>query len=247
MRLLKNLYQVAGCMYGVHENVYAVRTRDGIVLIDSGFDGRTLRIVEKNLKYWGLDRQRIMKVLLTHAHCEHSGNAFRLEERGAAVYIHEAEREALLTGNDRVAAYRFPGAGPYHTVQNCAAIRGGEQIEAGEYLFEAVYAPGHSDGSVIYRTRMEGKVVMFTGDTVLADKLCQESMVGWTGGVDYDEAVYMESLRRLADLEADVVLPGHGEVCMKDGGRLLNGAFLRARLLLTTQPHTAAFADSMFR
>lgn len=234
-------------MYGVHENVYAVHTKEGIVLVDSGFDERTLRVVEKNLEYWGLGQEKITAVLLTHAHYEHSGNCSRLEENGASIYIHAAEKETLQKGDDRTAAYRFFGAKLYQTVKDCIAVEDGERISIGEYVFEVIHVPGHSDGSVIYRTRMEDKVVLFTGDTVLADKLCQESMVGWTGGVDYDEETYVESLRRLACLEADVVLPGHGEVCMRDGGRLLNGAFLRARLLLTTQPHTAAFAESMSR
>ncbi len=247
MRLLRNLYQLAGCMYGVHENVYAVQTQEGIVLIDSGLDEQAFHVIKKVLGYWGLDRYKITKVLLTHAHYEHSGNCYRLEEEGAEICVHAAEKEAVLTGDDRVAAYGFPGAKPYRAVKDCTAVQDGEQIRAGEYSFEVIHVPGHSDGSVLYRTRMDNKIVMFTGDTVLADKLCQESMVGWTGGVDYNEAEYMESLRRLAQLEADVVLPGHGEVCMKDGGRLFNGAFLRARLLLATQPHTPVFADSMSR
>lgn len=110
-----------------------------------------------------------------------------------------------------------------------------------------IHVPGHSDGSVIYKLEMEGKVILFTGDTVLADKLCQESMVGWTGGIDYDEYKYIKSLEKLAAMDADIVLPGHGEVCMKDGGRLLNGVYLRARLLLTTQPHVTIHTDSLFR
>lgn len=234
-------------MYGVHENVYAVQAQDGIVLIDSGMDRKTYKVIEKNFGYWGLDFGKVKKVLLTHAHCEHSGNSFLFEESGAEIYIHEAEKEAVENGDDRVAGYRFPFGEPYRAVGECTAVKDGEKIKAGEYSFEVIHVPGHSDGSAVYRVEMEGRAVMFTGDTVLADKLCQESMVGWTGGVDYDESKYIESLARLAEMEADVVLPGHGEVCMKDGGRLLNGAFLKARLLLLTQPHMAIPVDSVSR
>ena len=247
MRLLKNLYQVAGCMYGVHENVYAVQTEEGIVLIDTGLNTKTFEVICRNLKYWGLDQQRVSKVLLTHAHYEHSGNCFRFVSEGADIYIHAAEAEAIRKGDDRIAEYRFFGSEPYQPVQDCIAVNNGDRIEAGEYTFEVIHAPGHSEGSVIYKLTTEGKTILFTGDTVLADKLCRESMVGWTGGADYDEHKYMESLIQLADMDADVVLPGHGEVCMKDGGRLLNGAFLRARLLLVTQPHVTLHTNSMFR
>ena len=247
MRLLKDLYQVAGCMYGVHENIYAIRTEEGIVLIDTGLHRETYYVIRRNLSYWGLDQQRIHKVLLTHCHYEHSGNCYRFEAEKADIYIHAAESEAIRKGSDRIAEYRFFGCEPYQPVQTCISVNDGEHIKAGEYDFEVLHTPGHSAGSGIYKLHMEDKTVLFTGDTVLADKLCREGMVGWTGGTDYEEHQYMDSLKRLADMEADVVLPGHGEVCMKDGGRLLNGTFLRARLLFTTQPHVNINTASMFR
>ena len=234
-------------MYGVHENVYAVETEEGIVIIDTGFNMETYEVILRNLRYWGLDPKRINKILLTHCHYEHSGNCFRFAEEKADIYIHASEADALRKGNDRIAEFRFYGCEPYHPVQDCISVIDGEHIEAGGCDFEVLHTQGHSDGSVIYKLRMDDKTILFTGDTVLADKLCQEGMVGWTGGADYDESKYIASLKMLADMDADVVLPGHGEVCMKDGGRLLNGTFLRARLLLTTHPHMNMNADSMFR
>lgn len=234
-------------MYGVHENVYAVQTGDGVVLIDTGMDKKSYDVICRNLKYWGMEKQKINKILLTHAHYEHAGNCSRFKAGNIDIYIHEAEAEAVKRGGDRIAEYRFLGCEPLQAVPVCTAVGDGERIAAGEFLFEVIHVPGHSDGSVIYKLEMEGKVILFTGDTVLADKLCQESMVGWTGGIDYDEYKYIKSLEKLAAMDADIVLPGHGEVCMKDGGRLLNGVYLRARLLLTTQPHVTIHTDSLFR
>lgn len=239
MRLLENIYQFTGCMYGSHQNVYGIDTTEGVVLIDTGLNRADYEIIHRSLAYWGLAEKKITKVLLTHAHREHSGNAALFAQEGAQIYIHASEAEAIETGNDQVASYRFINEPEFSTVRECVRITDGDEITAGDCRFQVLHTPGHSAGSVIYALETGGGRILFTGDTVLADKLCIESRVGWTGGVDYDEEQYVNTLKRLATAEADadVVLSGHGEICMKDGGRLMNGAFLRARLLLTTQPH----------
>ena len=48
-------------MYGVHENVYAVQTGDGVVLIDTGMDKKSYDVICRNLKYWGMEKQKINK------------------------------------------------------------------------------------------------------------------------------------------------------------------------------------------
>ena len=246
MRLLKNVYRVCGPMYGSHQNVYAVRSDSGLVLIDTGMGG-DYEIVQKQLQYWELDHLPIRRVLLTHAHCEHSGLAWRYQEQGARIAAHEVEAQAVETGNDRTATYAFLHYGKYQTCPVVDHLQDGDQIEEDGLVFTAIHAPGHSDGSLVYRLETEGQVVLFTGDTVLADMLCRESRLGWTGGVDYDQDTYVQTLERLSHLAGDVVLPGHGEICMKDGNLLLAGAFLRARLQLTTQPVMKIETESFWR
>ena len=134
MRLLKDLYQVAGCMYGVHENIYAIRTEEGIVLIDTGLHRETYYVIRRNLSYWGLDQQRIHKVLLTHCHYEHSGNCYRFEAEKADIYIHAAESEAIRKGSDRIAEYRFFGCEPYQPVQTCISVNDGVNMILRYYI-----------------------------------------------------------------------------------------------------------------
>lgn len=247
MRLSKNIYQVSGCMYGVHQNVYAVDAGTEIVLIDSGKDAADYEVIQRNLKYWQLDKKPITKLLLTHAHCEHSGNAARFEESGTVVFGHTLCAEAVETGNDRTAAYAFFDYPEYRVCKNVQPVEDGDVILAGELTFEVIHVPGHSDDSVVYKLWINGTVALFTGDTVLHDKLCQESWLGWTGAVDYDQNAYVKSLIRMSEIQADIILPGHGETCLTEGNRMLVGAFLRARLLLTTQPVTDVKSENMFR
>lgn len=247
MRLLKNIYQVAGCMYGVHQNVYAVDAGTEVVLIDSGKDAADYEVIQRNLKYWKLDKKPVTKLLLTHAHCEHSGNAADFESAGVTIIGHPLCAEAVKTGNDRTAAYAFMDFTQYKVCRKVRSVEEGDVITAGNLYFTVFHVPGHSDDSVIYQLNTDDMTVLFPGDTVLHDKLCQESRLGWTGAVDYNQELYVKSLMRLSEMQADVVLPGHGEACLTEGSRMLVGAFLRARLLLTTQPVTTVLSENMFR
>jgi glyoxylase-like metal-dependent hydrolase (beta-lactamase superfamily II) len=73
---------------------------------------------------------------------------------------------------------------------------GGEQVGP----FQAIATPGHSDDHVAL---LFGRVA-FTGDTVLG---AGSVFVGSSGG---SMALYLESLRRLRQLDLEAICPGHG-------------------------------------
>lgn len=247
MRLFKNLYLVCGCMYGIHQNVYAFDSGEEVVLIDSGMGEEDYNTIIKNLKYWKLDSKPIKKILFTHAHCEHSGNASKFEQDGVSLYGHPLCAEALKTGNDRTAGYAFIDYGLFPKCNHVSPVIDGDVIESGSYKFTVIETPGHSDDSLVYSLNLDGRTILFTGDTLLCDKLNTESMLGWTGAVDYNQDIYVNSLIRLSEMKADTILPGHGEICLDEGYRMLIGGYLRARLLLVTQPATYLKVDEMFR
>lgn len=247
MRLLRNVYQIAGPMYAVHQNVYAVKDGDSIIIIDTGKDEREFQVAQQNLKYWELDKYPISHVLLTHAHFEHSANAHRYYESGAQIVAHEIDAEGVEKGNDCTAAYAFTDCNKYVPCKVDLKVKDGDIIKTKSLEFEVIHVPGHSGGSVFYKLVSENKKILFTGDTVLTEKLCRESALGWTGGVDYNQNTYFQSLTKISTMTADVVLPGHGEVCMRDAGELMNGAYLKARLLLMTKPSLNLMNENLFR
>lgn len=236
MRLLRDLYQVCGPMYGSQRNIYAVRDGSQVVLVDAGMGDGDYNIVRRVLGEWGLLENELSHVLLTHAHYEHSANAHRFREGGAKVAIHEAEAGGIESGDDRTAFFAFLNDGPFTPCKADIRLVDGAVVRAGALCFEVIHTPGHSGGSVIYRLALEGKTVLFSGDTVLTGKLCQRSALGWTGGADFDREQYIGSLERISTLRADVLLPGHGEVCLRSADNLLVGAYLEARLLFRAGP-----------
>ena len=248
MKLTDSIYHVCGGMYASHQNVYAIDAGDEIVLIDSGKNRNDLSIIRKNLSYWGLDQKPVKAVLLTHAHVEHSGNCAELERNGAEIYGHHLCKEAVETGNDRTAVYAFPECGGFFdTCTNVKTVSEGEQLTFGNIVFSVLEMPGHTDDSVIYSAVIDGKQIMFTGDVLYGQRLNSLSMIGWTGSPDFNTKKLMESLKRLSYMYADIILPGHGDICLREGFRMLPGAYLRARLQIVTQPSLDLGTDDLFR
>jgi len=53
----------------------------------------------------------------------------------------------------------------------------------------------------------EGKKMVVSGD-VIGTLLVGE--FGWSGSIDFNREVYLQSLKRFAKVESDIMLPGHG-------------------------------------
>jgi glyoxylase-like metal-dependent hydrolase (beta-lactamase superfamily II) len=85
-----------------------------------------------------------------------------------------------------------------------------------------VHTPGHSPGSICLSLVTDGRTVLFCGDTI---QFCPVAgHVGWISllnapGTSLD--AYRASVRRLADLSVDVLLPGHRLFAMSDGQRVI--------------------------
>jgi glyoxylase-like metal-dependent hydrolase (beta-lactamase superfamily II) len=84
--------------------------------------------------------------------------------------------------------------------------------------FEAIATPGHSDDHVCL---LYGRVC-FSGDTVLGEG---SVFVGSNGG---SMALYLDSLRRLLELDLDAICPGHGPFVWDPHARI--EAYLAHRL-----------------
>jgi glyoxylase-like metal-dependent hydrolase (beta-lactamase superfamily II) len=84
--------------------------------------------------------------------------------------------------------------------------RGGERVGP----FEAIATPGHSPDHV---SLLFGRV-LFSGDMVLG-----EGSV-FVGGGDGSMAAYLDSLRRLLELDLDAICPGHGPVVWEPRAKL---------------------------
>jgi glyoxylase-like metal-dependent hydrolase (beta-lactamase superfamily II) len=74
----------------------------------------------------------------------------------------------------------------------------------GDKTFRVILTPGHSPGSIcLYWPE---KKVLFTGDVVFSQSIGRTDLPGGSG------KQLKESISRLAELDVEVLCPGHGDV-----------------------------------
>ena len=174
------------------------------VLVDAGGFGLRAPLAQA-LAERGLGPGDVTDVLLTHVHYDHAVNALLFPR--AAVWISAAD---LAWARDR-----SPGFDPVPELY-AAALDGDprtRRVEGDGPVFagvDAIAAPGHTPGSVVYRVATAGgQDVLFAGDAV---KNRAELL---SGEVDLteDRAASEASVRMVRDLwEATpgaVLVPGH--------------------------------------
>ena len=199
-------------------NSYLVEGERDVAVIDAGMGFANFKDLADSLS----DRDPI--VLLTHAHWDHVGDAWRYER----VYVHELEADDLRTGTSNRQLRRwfddrhlFGVEYPPETDPETRCIPGveatghlneGDQFDLGGRTLEVIYTPGHSIGSVSFIDREHRSV--FTGDAVYGGTL----LINFDGT---DAEAYRETFRKLAALagELDHVYGAHMDAPM-DGALL---------------------------
>jgi metallo-beta-lactamase class B len=216
MQILKDLFQVGGDLNGVtwagvdagyeDGNSYVLRRPDGLILFDCGC-GDTLDQIFANMAYWDLDPADIRYCILTHPHFDHAAGAHLLKKRGISIVAHEETANAIAAGDERCCGYLY-----HKTFTPCEAdwvVTDGETIEVLGLEIEVLHLPGHSMGCTGFLFNHEDRRILISGDvigTLLAGDF------GWSGSIDFDRRVYLETLKRLARIDTDMMLPGHGMI-----------------------------------
>ncbi len=176
-------------------SVYLVDGGGPMVLIDAGA-GESYELIVDNIKSLGLAPEKLQAVIATHGHIDHIGGLYQFRrELGVRVIAHELDRRAIETGAGSGAEYYGVA---YQPCPVDAVVREGEEeLECGRLRLKILHIPGHTPGSIaVYFDR--GKRVLFGQDV---------HGPYFLPGSDTSQA--RKSLRRLADLEADVLCEGH--------------------------------------
>jgi hydroxyacylglutathione hydrolase len=176
------------------------------VLIDAG------RRWDKRRIFAELEGREISELALTHVHPDHQGCAKAVcEARGVPLACHEDDVDAM-EGRRPVAASPKPTAqlfgklwtGPPHKVDR--VLHEGDEVAG----FRVVHAPGHAPGEVIFfrdsdRVAICGDVIRNITYVSLRTRLAEPP-----GDLTPDPAENRRSIRKLAELNPSLILPGHG-------------------------------------
>lgn len=213
--------------------VYALECRDGLVLIDAGWDDdSSWRMLTEGITSIGYDIKDVRAVLVTHRHADHLGLAERVREAsGAWVALHPLDAEPPAPDGPAAAAQQFArklrGHLELHGVSAADArltadlidtsravglarpdvfLEDGEDIRLPGLDLRVIWTPGHSAGhSCFYQPDQR---LLFSGDHVLPRITPQVSVSVLDPDAD-PLADFLDSLARLDQFAVDEVLPAH--------------------------------------
>lgn len=213
-----------------YTNCYLVEDDDGITLVDAGFPS-TWRLVSKALVMIGRSVDDVRGLLITHGHFDHVGFARHVQSvYGVPVWAHPGDFPItrhpyryvpqqprllhplthpgslpVLGAMVAAGALRVPGVSVDH------ALHEGEPMPLpGRPV--VLHTPGHTDGECVIH--LPDRRVLLTGDALVT----LDPYNGRRGpriiapAATHDTAQARASLSRLASLDVDRVLPGHGEM-----------------------------------
>lgn len=218
---------------------YLVREDDGWTVIDPGFDYPEGRGVwERGARMLGLDLDEdVRRVVVTHLHPDHIGLARWMGERsGCPVYMGGDEISSArklwdpTADTDRFFKFMLAKGMDEATARPNVLKRNsetrlpdditplvpGEKLEMGEGSYRMLEAPGHTDHHLIFHD--ERRRILIGGDHLLL-KITPNIGV-WPDTEPRPLARYLKSIAGLRDLDADLVLPGHGPLFHDVAGRI---------------------------
>lgn len=180
-------------------NTYLIRSRDKNILIDPGH-AAVFDHVRRGLADLGLSVGDIDLILCTHAHPDHT-EAVELFERPPVLFaLHEAEWTLVREMTPYIRASL--DIDPERFVPDFLLAEG--ELKAGDITLHVYHTPGHSPGAVsLYWSAAKA---LFSGDLIFKDGLGRTDLPGGNG------EELKESIRRMAGVDAEWLLSGHGDV-----------------------------------
>jgi glyoxylase-like metal-dependent hydrolase (beta-lactamase superfamily II) len=200
-KIMNDLWQVGGggLTDPADAAIYLVRFGEKAALIDAGSGKGHARLSKNITKCLHPDGQ-LEYLLLTHCHFDHTGGAEAgRSEFGCRIVAHELDAVYLEAGDPEVTAASWYGA-RFEPLAVDIKLQGEEStLPIGDGNVRAIHWPGHSPGSVVYTTRLDGRLVLFGQDV---HGPIHPALLS-------DEQQYQASLAKLLALDADLLLEGH--------------------------------------
>jgi glyoxylase-like metal-dependent hydrolase (beta-lactamase superfamily II) len=213
-----------------HCNAWALAAGDGVVLVDTGLhEAGSLAHLERALDQVGLRLEHVRLIVLTHAHVDHCGEAPAIAERaGCEVWLHpnhdhytrslEDPEQSLLRRAEvaRQAGVPEPelrrwleqrrsaGTGQAGVLHADRDLVPGVTVSTDLGEWSVIETPGHAPSHVcLYQPQRR---LLISGDHLLG-RISLYFDTGWTPD---PVGEFLDSLDRVAGLDARLALAGHG-------------------------------------
>jgi glyoxylase-like metal-dependent hydrolase (beta-lactamase superfamily II) len=183
-------------------------------LIDPGHQHLMKNLITQMEKD-GMRMEEIRLVLNTHVHPDHFEGTQTFARTGVLTALHQEEEKFMLEVGSQF--YRALGM-EMPQVKIDFYLEEGE-LRIGSKTLQVLHTPGHSPGSVSFY--WPKKKALFSGDVVFA------MGVGRTDFPGGDGVLLRDSIERLAQLDAEWLLSGHGQVIRGKKNIKRNFAYIR--------------------
>jgi glyoxylase-like metal-dependent hydrolase (beta-lactamase superfamily II) len=207
-------------------NWYVLEDGDELTIVDAGLP-RSYTALERLLRLLGRPLSAVSALVLTHAHFDHVGFAARLRRRGVPVLVHPDDAGLLghpLRYDHEQPRRRYHSPGTLRAMGSMAlagapVVRGthpSRTFQDGETLDvpgrpTAVFTPGHTYGHCALHVPAAGAVIAGDGIVTFDVYTQRPGPRIVAAGATASIATALASLDRYRELEADMLLPGHGD------------------------------------
>ena len=209
-------------------NSYLVTIANSILIIDTGLPGNGKEIIEY-IEKLGRNQHDVEYIILTHADPDHSGSIAELKQMtNAKVAIHEADASSLsgerepkrVSGILSTIFKMMLKRMKFQPVKPDLLLKESNEISG----LKVIHTPGHTEGSIcLYRA---GEL-LFAGDALRSDGKGNLKLPPKVMTLDIKQA--WESVRKISQLEFNILLPGHGNPVRQNASKMVRALDARTK------------------
>ena len=192
---------------------YLIEAGDGLVLVDTGYNSQLDRLAQAIVEL-GFDPNDISHIVVTHLHLDHWMNMGWISGMtGATTYMGRADAEVVELGAPPelvIPARIVPANLSVPPTDIDYLIEAEVRLPIPGIDLRAIPCGGHTPGSVCYLMQSGDWRILFGGDTVMSVRSGLGTYMARLhprlgGQID----AYRKTLARLAEIQVNLVLPGH--------------------------------------
>jgi glyoxylase-like metal-dependent hydrolase (beta-lactamase superfamily II) len=208
-------------------NIIYINGGEKKVLIDAG-TGMYPDALNQDLVKIGSSVEAITDIILTHSHIDHIGGILPIISASSPrIHLHKSEGDMINSGDMRLTLSNTFGV-ELPQMRIDSLLEEGQNLCLGDICFKVYSTPGHSIGSICLHIEDQG--ILVTGDTLFPG--------GSFGRVDFptgNPQQLVASLKRIAEMEFVIALPGHMSAITSNAKRQAESSYQMASSMFRYQ------------